>query len=224
MTLEDLIRRFRIDATDTVPNPYLFADEWIADWLSDAEQEAAIRGRLLYEADNTAVCEIAVAVGVTSYPLHASLYELVEPRFQATGETRSKPLYLTTREELTRARPDWRNDEAGAPCYIIQDDSRITLWPRPDVTGTVKLEGYRLPMKAMESDSDKPEINAAHHRHLVHWALHRAFSRPDAETIDPQRAALAEQAFTRYFGLRPDSDLRRATRSDEPQTTKVFWP
>lgn len=224
MTLEDLIFRFRIDATDTVPNPYLFADEWITEWLNEAEQEAAIRGRLIYEESNTAVCQIAVTAGTNTYPLHASLYEIVAPRFQVTGETRSEPLYLTTREELTRTRPDWRNDADDRPRFIIQDDSSITLWPRPNQAGTVRLEGYRLPIAAMANDSDKPEINAAHHRHLVHWALHRAFSRPDAETFDPQRSKTAEDAFTRYFGIRPDSDLRRATRSDEAQTTKVFWP
>ena len=224
MTLEDLIHRFRIDATDTVPNPYLFADEWITEWLNEAEQEAAIRGRLIYEASDAAVCQIAVTAGTNTYPLHASLYELVAPRFQVTGETRSEPLDLITREELTRTRPDWRNDEDDRPRFIIQDDTRVTLWPVPNQDGKVLLEGYRLPLAQMSSDTDTPEINAAHHRHLVHWALHRAFSRPDSDTIDPTRAGLAEQAFTRYFGLRPDSDLRRATRSDEPQTTKVFWP
>ena len=81
-----------------------------------------------------------------------------------------------------------------------------------------------MPLKALENDTDKPELNESHHRHLVHWALHRAFSKPDADGFDPTRAATAEAAFTRYFGQRPDSDLRRATRSDVPQTNKVFWP
>jgi hypothetical protein len=34
---------------------------------------------------------------------------------------------------------------------------------------------------------------------------------------------MAEAAFTAYFGPRPDSNLRRSTRSDVPQTNKVFW-
>ena len=50
------------------------------------------------------------------------------------------------------------------------------------------------------------------------------YSRPDADTFDAGRAANAEAAFTRYFGPRPDSDLRRSTRSDEPHTNKAFWP
>ena len=95
--------------------------------------------------------------------------------------------------------------------------------PRPELAGTLHIEGYRVPLKALENDTDKPELHEAHHRHLVHWALHRAFTKPDSETIDPQRAAAAEAAFTRYFGPSPDADLRRSTRHDEVQTNKAFW-
>ncbi|RPP87255.1 hypothetical protein IPC1125_34030, partial [Pseudomonas aeruginosa] len=60
--------------------------------------------------------------------------------------------------------------------------------------------------------------------HLVQWALHRGFSIPDMESFDPNRAALAEAAFTAYFGERPDSDLRRITREDVPHHVEAFWP
>ena len=169
------------------------------------------------------MCQIAVSANTATHDLHKSLFELVHLRFQATGAATSSVVTIKAREELDRIRPGWR-DETGTPRYAVQDDTRITLVPRPEVAGTLHIEGYRVPLKALENDTDKPEIHEAHHRHLVHWALHRAFSKPDSETIDPRRAAEAEVAFTRYFGQRPDSDLRRATRSDVPQTNKVFWP
>ena len=75
----------------------------------------------------------------------------------------------------------------------------------------------------LANDTDKPELNQAHHRHLVHWALYRAFSKPDADGADPTKAARAEANFTKYFGIAPDADLRRSTRSDEAQTNKAFW-
>ena len=65
-------------------------------------------------------------------------------------------------------------------------------------------------------------FHKAHHEHLIDWALHRAFSVPDAEAFDPQRAALAEQAFTEYFGPLPDSDLRRITRHDVVHHNTVY--
>ena len=222
MNLEQLIQQFRIDADD-MQTPPLWEPEWVAAWLTEAQAEAAIRGRLLFEAADPAICEIAVTAGVATYPLHKSLYELEHLRFKATGSSASDRVHLKTREELDRIRPGWRDRTDSHPCFAIQDDTRITLVDRPSTAGTLYVEGYRLPLKALANDNDKPEIHEAHHRHLVHWALHRAFSKPDSEAIDPTRAATAEAAFTRYFGPRPDADLRRSTRHDEVQTNKAFW-
>jgi hypothetical protein len=222
MTLEQLRARFRSDAQDTVL-PYLFADERIDELLNDAHEEAAIRGRLLHADANPAVCEIVTAAGVRVYPLHPRLYELICIRYRPDGDTRSTKINLTSREELDRTRPDWRDEPNGAPRYAMQDDTSIVVWPTPDRAGKLLLEGYRLPMRALANDGDKPEINAAHHKFLVYWALHMAFSTPDSETIDPQRAIAAEKEFTRYFGIRPDSDLRRASREDQDHSSKVFW-
>ena len=222
MNLEQLTAQFRVDADD-LTEPHFWDAEWIATWLTEAQAEAAIRKRLLYEAANAAVCQIAVLADTATHDLHKSLFELVHLRFQATGAATSSVLSIKAREELDRIRPGWR-DETGTPRHAIQDDTRITLVPRPELAGTLHIEGYRVPLKALENDTDKPEIHEAHHRHLVQWALYRAFTKPDSETIDPQRAAAAEAAFARYFGPRPDADLRRSTRHDEVQTNKVFFP
>ena len=222
MNLEQLIQQFRIDADDLVPNPYLWEGEWIAAWLTEAQSQAAIRGRLLFEASDPAICEIPVTAGVATYPLHRTLYELEHLRFKAAGATTSDRVHLKTREELDRIRPGWRDRTDSHPCFAIQDDTRITLVDRPSVAGTLFVEGYRVPLRALANDNDKPEINEAHHRHLVHWALYRAFSKPDADGRDPGRAAAAQAAFTAYFGPLPDADLRRSTRHDEVQANKSF--
>lgn len=222
MNLEQLRQQFRVDADDLVV-PLMWLDEWIDGWLSEAESEAAIRGRLIHEADNSAICQIAVTAGTATYQLHASLYELTHLRFVPSGASSSEPVVLKTREELDRIRPGWR-DCSGRIEFAVQDDTRITLVGRPTVDGVLHLEGYRVPLNALASDSATPEIHAAHHRHLVKWALFRAFSKPDADAFDPARAAKHEAEFAAYFGLAQDADLRRSTRSDEAQTNKVFWP
>ena len=223
MNLEQLIQQFRI-AADDLMEPYLWDVEWVTAWLNEAQNEAAIRGRLILEASTPEICEIAVTAGVATYALHPSLYELVRLRFKPTGSSCSDTVLLKTREELDRIRPDWRDRSDSRPRFAVQDDTRITLVDRPSAPGTLYLEGYRLPLKALANDNDKPEINQAHHRHLVHWALHRAFAKPDSETFDPNRAAKSEATFANYFGLPVDADLRRSTRSDEVQTNKVFFP
>lgn len=222
MNLEQLIAQFRVDAHDT-ETPHLFEDEWVAGWLTEAVAEAAIRGRLLLEAANPIVCQIAVTAGTSVYTLHPSLFEIVHLRFLPTGATRSEPIKLVTREELERLRPNWR-DDADRLEWAIQHDTTIQLVATPATAGVLHIEGYRVPLKALENDTDKPEISTAHHHKLVHWALHRAFSRPDSDAFDPNRSAKAEAQFSAYFGPSPDSDLRRSTRIDATHTNKVFWP
>ena len=137
MTLEQLIQQFRVDADD-LTEPHFWDAEWIATWLTEAQAEAAIRKRLLYEASNPAMCQIAVAASAATHELHKSLFELVHLRFQATGATTSSVLSIKAREELDRIRPGWR-DETGTPRYAVQDDTRITLVPRPEVAGTLHI-------------------------------------------------------------------------------------
>ena len=222
MNLEQLIEQFRIDADDMQPPP-LWESEWIAAWLTEAQDEAAIRGRLLMDDYTPALTQIPVTAGVSSYALHPKLYEIAVIDFiPEVGCV--QPVYLTSREKLDGGRNGWRNKPPGIPCCAIQTDTSLRLVPVPSVDGTLRIEGYRLPLKALVNDNDKPEIHEAHHRHLVHWALHRAFSKPDSEAIDKDRAALAEAAFTDYFGRRPDADLRRSTRHDEVQTNKAYFP
>lgn len=220
MNLEQLIERFRIEADDLVP-PYLWTDEWLRAWFSEAQDEAAVRARLLMDDYTTALTGITVAAGVSSYPLHPKLYEIAVLEF-VPDVGRVQSVHLTSREKLDCDRPGWRNDPQGTPCHAIQTDTRLRLVPTPSVGGMLRLEAYRLPLKALTNDNDKPEIHEAHHRHLVRWALHRAFSKPDADAFDPSRAAKEEAAFTAYFGPRPDADLRRSTRHDEVQTNKSF--
>lgn len=223
MNRASLIAQFRIEADDTVNNPYLWADEEIGAWLSEAEEEAAIRANLLYDTITAEVCQIAVVANTASYPLHAAITEIAYAQFVPTSDsTRVAMLTSKDRLELDRLNPRWRQ-ETGEPRHFAQNDTTLTLFPRPSEAGALTLEAYRLPLAPLVNDADEPEIGQAHHRHLVNWALFRAFSKPDAETIDPNRAAQAEDRFTRHFGLPVDADMRRAYRANTPHINKSHF-
>lgn len=223
MKLEALIAQFRIDADDTVDNPYLWADEDIATWLSEAEEEAAIRANLIYDTTTPEVCQIAVVANTAAYPLHKAITEIAYAQFVPTSDaTRVAILDQKDRLELDRLNPRWRQD-TGEPRYFVQDDTTLTLYPRPAEAGALTLEVHRLPLEPLANDNDEPEIGNAHHRHLVNWALFRAFSQPDTEAIDPNRAAQAEGRFTSHFGLPVDADMRRAHRANTPQFNKSYF-
>lgn len=221
MTLEDLIRRFRTLSKDTA-EPYFWPDEAVADWLSDAQAQACVRGRLIREDANPAMCRISLVPAQHTYPLHKSVYEIIDLRLiPVVGRPRT--MDLKSREWLNAHAPDWR-DMDHPSCWAIQNDTSIRVVGKINIGDVLALECYRLPLKVLANDSDKPEIHEAHHEHLIQWALHRAFSIPDADTFDANREAAAETAFTSYFGPLPDSDMRRTTRTDVAHHNMAILP
>ena len=228
MNLEQLRRRFRVLAKDTV-EPFLYADDDIADWLTDAEAQACMRGRLLLDDYTPSVCVVPVVAGTHGYNLHPKLYELVLVRFKATGDTRSDPVRLVSREWMDDNVRDWRDADnwsytSASRRYAVQSETGLRIVPAPDVAGELLIEGYRLPMRPLANDNDKPEIHEASHEKLIQWALFRAFSVPDSESFDPQRSENAQAEFTRHFGLPVDADLRRSTRTDQVQHNTAYPP
>ncbi len=219
MELRELIRRFRVESNDKVV-PYFIEDDDVIAWLNDAVNEACIRGRLLHESN----VSISVQDTKSIYSLSKSIYEITRICFIANNGEQSNFLKLVSTGELDRIYcNDWANKK-GQPEYAVQTDTKIRLVPQPDSNGILQIEGYRVPLSLMSSDSDEPEINQIHHVQLIQWVLHKAFSVVDAEFFDPNRSALAEQAFTDYFGMRPDSDLRRITREDVLHHVQPFMP
>lgn len=219
MTLAELLRDFRRRSKDRA-KPYLTCDEDAIDWLNEAQEEAALRGRLIREDDLVAVCQIPLTVGTKTYPLHPSVTEIISMWVvNADGNIeRDRGPRLVTQEWLDRTVPHWREDESRwCHEYAVQDDTTIKLMSRIEVGDVLHMECYRLPIRRMANLADVPEIGRPHHRFLVEWALHQAYDVPDTDLFDPKRSAEAEKRFTDYFGERPNSNLRRATRTDEVQ-------
>lgn len=220
MTLKDLIRRFRTLSGDRL-EPYFFPDADVRDWLNDAQAQACVRGRLIREEADPAVCRIALDPAKHTYPLHAAVYEIISLRM-LPGNDQPRVMHLKSLEWLDAHAPRWR-DLDHPSCWVIQNDTSLRVVGQVSVGDVLELECYRLPLDPMGM-ADEPEIHAAHHEHLVQWALHKAFSIPDADTFDANRETGAEAAFTRYFGPLPDSNLRRITREDVVNHIAVYLP
>lgn len=89
MTLEDLIRRFRVLSMDNVTPPFWAAED-VTDWLNDAQNEACIRARLIREDELEAVCRIALTPGTHTYALNPLVYEIISLWIKpATGRRRT---------------------------------------------------------------------------------------------------------------------------------------
>lgn len=224
MTLSELIAEFRSLAFDEV-EPYLFGDDKVVRWLNEAVAEACIRGRLLHECEDVDICQIALKQGQSKYLTHPKLYEITHASLELPSVNGGKRtnVCLVSFEEMTSADRDWRYEQhRNESLQLIQHDTYVRLSSVPTDDGVLYLEGYRLPNKMID-DGDVPELHLAHHTHLIDWVLHKAFGVPDSEVFDVNKSVMAEQRFTAYFGIRPDSDLRRITRHDVAHTVKPFW-
>lgn len=224
MNKSDLVKKYRIDAEDRVV-PYFATTSMIVAWLNEAEEEAAIRAHLLREVSNPDLCEIAVTVaGGNTYPLHEAMVWITRAQFIPDGLTAADacPLHLISHTEIDRVFPRWRTTTE-QPRYLIVHDTTVQLGCLPLTDGLLQLEGCRVPLDKIEDrTSESPEINRAHHRHLVLWALYRNYSRPDSQVYDPGRAQKALDEFERMFGARPDGKLRRDIEQDRHHANRAW--
>lgn len=225
MKTSDLIRAFRV-ATDDLEQEYLFKDPEVLEWLSEAEDEAAIRKKLLFEGSDPAMCEIAVEPGIQTYKLHPRWHLVTAAALLNDGcSARDRvPLSLRSREDLDQSWPGWRFDDCRGPRAIALQDGSLEVAGRIERAGVLHLHGYRLPMQPMDLEQrDRgPEIHAVHHRHLIDWALFRAYSVPDTEGLNPGQAQRALDRFEAYFGIRVDGDLRRDATADQPHRNALW--
>jgi len=221
MTLTQLIAAFRTDADDAAA-PYLWSDTEVTGWLNEAQDEAAIRGKLIFESSDTQICNISVTALLGSvYATHASIHEIVYASLTDSSGVVTK-LELKDRIELDRIKPDWRTC-TDKPEYLIHQDKSIRLAGLINASYTVKLEVHRLPKAVLATGADVPEINSIHHATLVDWALYRAYLKPDSETLSPGKAQDALARFTDYFGERPNAQLRKDENANRQHVNKTYW-
>jgi hypothetical protein len=214
MNTGNLLREFRNRTKDT-ESPYFIEDDTFIHFLDEAQKEAAIRGRLL-----RARREIELIPGEHCYPLSdmdaPPIHEIIAAHVPRRNPYAERCRFKVVSEE-------WRMAHGGKnERYLVQEDTKIFLYPTPEREETLVIEGYRLP-RLLKTLNDHPEIHPSHHVHLLDWAIARAHEMEDADTQDLQKASVFDERFTRYFGLPVDVDLRRATRRDEPQHTEAFW-
>lgn len=227
MNLRDLIGSFRTEAADTAIKP-LWSDDLVARFFAEAEEEAAIRKKLLFDDSTAAITPLAVVAGANTFTVDPRWFVITGIHLWNGANTKFiKPLRPITRGKLDQMFNDWRNDR-GEPVFFIHEDTRLVLPGYADRAYTLRVEGYRIPLVPI-NDPDGPmfdavpEIATIHHRFLVHWALHRAYGVEDADTFDANRRDRELAEFVRYFGLRPDADLYKDTEADQVHANVGYW-
>jgi len=178
--------------------------------LAEAEDEGAFRGNLIFDDSNAEICSVAILTGQARYSLSPKIIE-VKYALLVTASGARIELTMTNQDDIMRGNRDWKSVTGKPKCIAIDGQSAL-IWPTPTEAGTLSLDVYRRPQYELESTDDEPEIPEHHHKHLIHWVEYRCYSNKDSEKYDPERAKVAEDLFTRRFGVRRDANVIRKQR------------
>lgn len=218
MTAEQLIAEFRRVLNDATP-PYLWSNEEICLYLTDAVNEACTRAGLIEDRITPAVCSITTVADTDSYALHGSIHKI--KRVAIGGYA----LAETSVEQLDGALPGWEAQSGEPVMYIVDGGKYLRLIPTPDKVYSVAMTVYRVPIEDITTDDldMEPEIPAYLHMQLMPWVYRCALLKQDAETFDKARAAEYEGMFTASFGFRIDANIKRKQRDKRPPIVSAHW-
>lgn len=186
MTIQELIKRMRIEFLDDLLEPPFWPSSNIISSLSQAERELCRRLYLLHDSTTAAICQIPIAATGGIFPRSYAIDNRILriDRLKYPGIT--KPLTQTTTAQLDQFDSGW--DEAtGTPTkYVVDtDDFTITFDRQPTTAGTVNMQVKRLPLIPLLSRAltDSPELKQLDYE-MIHGALKYLYIRPDAETFN----------------------------------------
>lgn len=215
MLLSDLLADFRSTADDTVA-PHLWPDPDVIRWFREAEEEACIRSKLL-----RGIVNYPVVANDDGAAVAAHIFEVRRAWLRDSAGT-DYPIEEKDELELDRLAADWRT-RIKRPCaFVWYADGNLRFDAVSDASYTLFIEGYALPQNKFQGEDESPSIPLIHHRRLVSWALYRAFSVPDADLRDEQKAGRHYAQFEAYFGRRPMADLGRSETANNPQVNKLW--
>ena len=210
MTLAELITTYRKEVGDNA-KPYFLSDEELTTLINDAEEEACIRSRLIFERADAGMCEIDVAVGDAVYETDPRVTEIT----RATASD-------GTEYAIIDMRAGHKFPVCGDTPALIQYDTTVEIVPVPTEDDTISIECYRTPARKMDDVDDEPEISHLHHKYLLDWVKHRVYAMQDADIYNAKTALQYEARFERHFGKHPGAKIRKPQNANRPHTNRVW--
>ena len=220
MTLSDLLDELRSNvlrdrsALVAGTSDHLWSDSTLLRYIKDGERRFARQALCLRDSTTAAVTHVKLNVGVTTYPLHASVIAVLSARYntdtfdiQRSGHALVSQ--FTPPEFLTYDPSTGFNAQPGRPIAFYTDETlvyagagKVTLsvYPVPSATedGTVLyLRTIRNPMTVYSLDNlnSESEIPEDYQFDCLQWAAYRATMNHDADAGDSVKAQAHKDAF-----------------------------
>jgi len=193
VTSGDLLDLFRTEMADT-KTPYLWSDDFVFGAIDEAQTWFARLTDGIADSSTSAVIDFAILTGADSYPLHPAVKKIRAARFALTG----KPVAIINEEDMPTKGMYFNSVPGNVQALVTgMDENAVRVWPLPITDVAVKLSVFRLPLVRI-TDDQALEIGQQHHRSLLLWVKHLAYSVHDAEQFDRTKAADFESEFRSY--------------------------
>lgn len=176
LTLSDMLTRVRQNVRDSDATRQRYADSVVTNLLNEAQTQAVSTTWCL---DKSTV--IVVVSGSSHYSAPSDFLAPIQTIFTSPAGTRSD-LELMTREKVYGLDADWETTSGSVSGYWFRNDSRqqtaqfITLFDRPNSTGTLTMQYYNTPTD-LSISTDIPFDSYPHlyvfHPMLVYFATAR---------------------------------------------------
>lgn len=207
MTPSALKTLFREDVRDTVA-PFLWSNAEVWSYMDDAQKMFCRLTDGIGDATTPEVVQIPISAGDTWLELHPSILKIRAANRDSDGA----PLDMLNFEDLA-ARGIRFEDGVTRELRLLvtgMEENKLRLVAPAAADDNVTLLVFRLPLLTITGRGDDAlEIGEAHHRHLLIWMKHLAYSKQDTETFDKARADEMEARFRAYCA---DAKLEQARK------------
>ncbi len=233
MTGEELVAYMRESVLDDNVAPYLWSTVEILRFLNYAEVQACRRAHLIIDgstvndsgtaatastAGQQPLCQLTVVANTAKYTLSRKILQIKRCQLESMIVSLTGPVTYQTLDDVVSG---WMGTagsigtagSGGYPwCFLNEPGNTITFIQAPSVSDVANLVVSRLPLIPFTLKTS-PEIEDRYHEDMCEWAAHLAFSKPDADTLNPVLADRHEKKFTATFGPLPDAYSERMRKT-----------
>lgn len=229
LTLEQLAQLFRqrvddlpgdiVDESQSWQNDddgLLWKNAEICQYADEAQQE--LFQRVQKKDDTTAaITQITVVASTDAYAFDKRILAIERVKFVDSAGSEFV-LDKTTHGTLDWQFTNWQGDDDGVVMNYIEDfeNRSITLYRTPELAGTLFLTVRRLPLKRLSWTLRSQLIETADENQydLLDYMMFRAYMKRDAETENPELAAIHKALFDERVGERPSAHLQQVRRQE----------
>lgn len=232
MTLQELIEEFRRQVNDEA-QPYLWSDEEVLAYAIDAQdvfvrRSGGIADVTVASPSTTRLTDLDLTAGDPYSPISPYILRIRSGRLL----TAARDVQFSQESDMDNVvKTDYGmtlgtsfdDTLTGAVSYgILGVRDNYVRWVKvPSDSDTCRLHVFRLPYPRIASQEDPLEVQEQHHRHLLLWMKHLAYSKQDAEARDDEKAEKFEAMAEKYMATASREQQRVRFR---PRQVQFRWP